>query len=197
MPARADAGVPKPPRRAAPLPSRMCGNPGLRGGLDRPLSGSDGGVGPGSRARGEIRHRRAAKLRKRMTYAVDTDLSPAAERICFHCGEPLPATRIERARIGGIERPMCCAGCKAVAEAIDAAGLDAYYARHDVLRVMLNSEFRIQKSEGRRQKAEGRNVERAGSELCILNYTASASSAIDSASSTTSFFSNSRAMQAL
>jgi Cu2+-exporting ATPase len=64
-----------------------------------------------------------------MTYPLDADVFPAAETACFHCGEPLPAARIERARIGGIERPMCCAGCKAVAEAIDAAGLDAYYAR--------------------------------------------------------------------
>src|SRR5690606_5465046 len=64
-----------------------------------------------------------------MTYALAPDSSPAADTACFHCGEPLPATRIERARIGGIERPMCCAGCKAVAEAIEASGLAAYYER--------------------------------------------------------------------
>jgi Cu2+-exporting ATPase len=46
---------------------------------------------------------------------------------CWHCGEPLPAGEIIRARIGGIERSMCCQGCRAAAEWIDHLGLADYY----------------------------------------------------------------------
>ncbi len=48
---------------------------------------------------------------------------------CYHCGEPLPRSGQWSAAIDGSDRPMCCAGCAAVAEAIHAAGLDDYY-RH-------------------------------------------------------------------
>ena len=48
---------------------------------------------------------------------------------CFHCGLPvLPGTRLT-AVVDGQEQPMCCAGCKAVAEAIVAAELTDFY-RH-------------------------------------------------------------------
>lgn len=54
-------------------------------------------------------------------------------RDCFHCGEPLPAgTRIV-ARVRGREQPVCCHGCRAVAEFIAEAGLAEYYARRDVV----------------------------------------------------------------
>lgn len=46
---------------------------------------------------------------------------------CFHCDEPVDRPGTWRARIEGSEREMCCAGCKAVAEAIEAAGLSDYY----------------------------------------------------------------------
>lgn len=46
---------------------------------------------------------------------------------CFHCGEPVDRPGRWVATVGGAERDMCCAGCKAVAEAIVAAGLDDYY----------------------------------------------------------------------
>ncbi len=46
---------------------------------------------------------------------------------CFHCGEILPENPPFFARLDGEEVPMCCAGCKAVAEAIYAAGLQDYY----------------------------------------------------------------------
>jgi Cu2+-exporting ATPase len=36
-----------------------------------------------------------------------------------------------RAQIGGAERLMCCAGCKAVAEAIAGAGLSVYYDQRE------------------------------------------------------------------
>ncbi len=47
--------------------------------------------------------------------------------VCFHCGEAVDRPGAWRASIGGIEQEMCCAGCRAVAEAIDAAGLSDYY----------------------------------------------------------------------
>ena len=58
--------------------------------------------------------------------------APAAQSVagtCFHCGEPLPGHGLFRARIGALSRLVCCAGCAAVAEAIDGAGLSAYYER--------------------------------------------------------------------
>jgi Cu2+-exporting ATPase len=50
---------------------------------------------------------------------------------CFHCGEPIPAGVRIRARIGAAEHPVCCHGCKAVAEFIAGAGLDDYYRYRD------------------------------------------------------------------
>ena len=46
---------------------------------------------------------------------------------CYHCGEPVDRPGRWVATVGGSTRDMCCAGCKAVAEAIVAAGLDDYY----------------------------------------------------------------------
>ncbi|MEJ2602810.1 MAG: heavy metal translocating P-type ATPase [Gammaproteobacteria bacterium] len=51
----------------------------------------------------------------------------ADERTCYHCGLPVPAGLDLTARIDGTDRPMCCHGCKAVAELISGSGLDAYY----------------------------------------------------------------------
>lgn len=46
---------------------------------------------------------------------------------CWHCGEPLPANEIIRAQIGGVQRSMCCQGCRAAAEWIEQLGLGDYY----------------------------------------------------------------------
>ena len=46
---------------------------------------------------------------------------------CFHCGETVEHPDRWTARIDGVEHPMCCAGCQAVANAIVSAGLDDYY----------------------------------------------------------------------
>lgn len=46
---------------------------------------------------------------------------------CFHCGLPVPADFDYRVRILGAERPMCCHGCQAVAQAILAGGLERFY----------------------------------------------------------------------
>jgi Cu2+-exporting ATPase len=59
-----------------------------------------------------------------------------AARACYHCGLPVaergPSYRVA---IGGVDRPMCCAGCQAVAQAIVSNGLEAYYLRRDALPV--------------------------------------------------------------
>ena len=50
---------------------------------------------------------------------------------CFHCGEPIPPGVRIAARIDAREEPVCCHGCKAVAEFITGAGLDDYYQYRD------------------------------------------------------------------
>lgn len=52
---------------------------------------------------------------------------PRAEASCFHCGLPVASPAVHRLQIRGRSRALCCAGCEAVASAIVAAGLDAYY----------------------------------------------------------------------
>ena len=48
---------------------------------------------------------------------------------CYHCGEPVPSGAPWHVTILGEQRPMCCPGCQAVAQAICSAGLESYY-RH-------------------------------------------------------------------
>jgi len=58
-------------------------------------------------------------------------MTPAAGSACFHCGEPIPAGLRLYARIETRAEPVCCHGCKAVAEFIVGAGLDDYYRYRD------------------------------------------------------------------
>ncbi|MDH4124385.1 MAG: heavy metal translocating P-type ATPase [Gammaproteobacteria bacterium] len=46
---------------------------------------------------------------------------------CFHCGDAVPGGAAIVAHLQGQDRPMCCIGCKAVAEFIAASGLNAFY----------------------------------------------------------------------
>jgi len=46
---------------------------------------------------------------------------------CFHCGLPVPEGTLYRVTIQGVERPMCCPGCEAVARAIVDGGMEDYY----------------------------------------------------------------------
>jgi Cu2+-exporting ATPase len=46
---------------------------------------------------------------------------------CFHCGETIPPGQSWRLVIDGAEQEFCCPGCQAVAHAIVAGGLGAYY----------------------------------------------------------------------
>jgi Cu2+-exporting ATPase len=48
---------------------------------------------------------------------------------CFHCGLPVPRGSHYQVEIDGEARPMCCPGCRAVAQAIVDGGLADYY-RH-------------------------------------------------------------------
>ena len=51
----------------------------------------------------------------------------SSERPCFHCGEALPPGAPFFAALGPVNQPVCCLGCKAVAEYIHDNGLDAFY----------------------------------------------------------------------
>ena len=46
---------------------------------------------------------------------------------CYHCGLSIRGTARFYTRLEGIDRPMCCPGCKMVAETICAGGLQRYY----------------------------------------------------------------------
>ncbi|HSD71070.1 MAG TPA: heavy metal translocating P-type ATPase [Woeseiaceae bacterium] len=50
----------------------------------------------------------------------------AGDQPCFHCGEPVADAAII-ARVGDVDEPVCCIGCKAVAEFIHASRLGAFY----------------------------------------------------------------------
>jgi len=58
-------------------------------------------------------------------------MSAAGGAPCFHCGEPIPRGLDLHARIAGRDEPVCCHGCKAVAEFITGAGLGDYYRYRD------------------------------------------------------------------
>ncbi|MHB9020381.1 MAG: heavy metal translocating P-type ATPase [Halothiobacillus sp.] len=60
------------------------------------------------------------------------DLETNVERVespdsCFHCGLSVPPGSTYHALVLGVDRPMCCPGCQAVAEAIVQNGMEAYY----------------------------------------------------------------------
>jgi Cu2+-exporting ATPase len=52
---------------------------------------------------------------------------------CYHCGLPIPPDAHFQVTIDGQPRRLCCAGCEAVAQAIVAAGLEAYYRQRDAM----------------------------------------------------------------
>ncbi|MFN2376687.1 MAG: heavy metal translocating P-type ATPase, partial [Candidatus Binatia bacterium] len=56
-----------------------------------------------------------------------TNALRAAAGDCFHCGLPIPPGVVLGAVVDGEARPMCCAGCVAVAELIGERGMTAYY----------------------------------------------------------------------
>ncbi len=52
---------------------------------------------------------------------------------CYHCGLPIPPGVDLEVPVGDQSRAMCCEGCRAVAEAIVANGLSAYYLNRDAM----------------------------------------------------------------
>jgi Cu2+-exporting ATPase len=46
---------------------------------------------------------------------------------CYHCDQPISGAARIYVEIDGASRPMCCEGCKAVAQAIISGGLEDYY----------------------------------------------------------------------
>lgn len=48
---------------------------------------------------------------------------------CYHCGEPLNGSLTFTSIIQGKSRPMCCAGCKAVADLIIDSGMASFYTQ--------------------------------------------------------------------
>ena len=52
---------------------------------------------------------------------------------CFHCGLPLGGASGLTVAIGGRTREMCCAGCRAVAQAIVDGGLERYYQHREAM----------------------------------------------------------------
>ncbi|MFP4244428.1 MAG: heavy metal translocating P-type ATPase, partial [Ectothiorhodospira sp.] len=57
------------------------------------------------------------------------DRAAEASGTCFHCGLPVPPGGGGSLEVLGAERAFCCPGCRAVAQAIVAGGLEDYY-RH-------------------------------------------------------------------
>ena len=68
---------------------------------------------------------------------VESSLSaaPAAseEQACYHCGLPVPPDIDCHVCIDGVDQPMCCLGCEAVASAIVDNGLTDYYRHRDAM----------------------------------------------------------------
>ena len=54
-----------------------------------------------------------------------------SERACFHCALPVDPRDTYHVDIDGESRPVCCPGCKAVAELIRDTGMTNYYAMRD------------------------------------------------------------------
>lgn len=59
--------------------------------------------------------------------AADQPLQGLSPSHCFHCGLPVPQGSHYAVTIDGASRPMCCAGCQAVAQAIVDGGLTDFY----------------------------------------------------------------------
>ena len=81
-----------------------------------------------------IKSRRAAASKMRCimdagVLSADASAGEEAPAACYHCGLPLAASVRFTVAIDGVPRPLCCAGCQAVAQVIVDNGLTSYY-RH-------------------------------------------------------------------
>ena len=55
----------------------------------------------------------------------------AAPDTCYHCALPIPADCDYEVDVDGAAQPVCCPGCKAVAELVLSAGLENFYRLRD------------------------------------------------------------------
>ncbi len=64
----------------------------------------------------------------RLISAMPATTEPAAlPQLCYHCGEQVPTGADFSVSVDGSLRPMCCPGCRAVAQLIAASGMDGFY----------------------------------------------------------------------
>ena len=56
-----------------------------------------------------------------------------SQKLCYHCGLPIPPDVALAVRVDGQDRAVCCIGCQAVAQAIVENGLEDYYRTRDAL----------------------------------------------------------------
>ena len=76
-----------------------------------------------------------AEARPEVTAASAPPKTSPVAHSCFHCGEPVPPAVSLYVERNGERKPVCCAGCQAVAELIFRAGLGRYYQfREEVAR---------------------------------------------------------------
>ena len=54
---------------------------------------------------------------------------------CYHCGDAVPKGVDYQVQIAGQSQPMCCVGCRAVAQLIDTSGLENFYQQRTALNV--------------------------------------------------------------
>jgi Cu2+-exporting ATPase len=73
---------------------------------------------------------KAGAVTSPMEFAALDAAASAPTAQCFHCGEPLNGSTLV-AQVRGAPRAVCCAGCLAVAELIDGAGLHDFYRYRD------------------------------------------------------------------
>jgi P-type Cu2+ transporter len=85
---------------------------------------------------------------------------------CFHCGLPNPVQRAWRDTVDGVPRSFCCAGCLAVAQTIDAAGLAGFYANRTESAVRLDAETADEWARWDETAAAAGLVHAAGADRC-------------------------------
>ena len=67
--------------------------------------------------------------RRAVSLSFQSGVEPRGDALprCYHCDQPIHGETDISVIVDGASRAMCCEGCKAVAEAIIAGGLDDYY----------------------------------------------------------------------
>jgi Cu2+-exporting ATPase len=85
---------------------------------------------------------------------------------CFHCGAPNPSRRAWCDTVDGVPRNFCCAGCLAVAQTIDAAGLAGFYASRTESAVRVEAETPDEWTRWDETAAAAGLVHTAGSDRC-------------------------------